>query len=804
MSHCPSCGQFVGPRDTCPHCGAHLGGRTALRAIKIAALAVTAVGLLLLWFLASRAEPPTVPIGQVGATMNLAYIRLEGQVTQGPNYDPASHYLSFWLADDSGEIYVAAYRHEAEDLVAANRVPALGDWVSVAGTLRVREDFTSLTLNAAGQLQVTRPEPFDLTVVEIDPYSELERVRLRGQVRGVHVPYKGLTLIGLRDATGAIEIAVPEETLALTGDLPALSPGQMVKVAGTVTFYKETPQLTLTDATDLTPLPEPADVAPVRLVSEIGPETIGDWVGVRGFVAGVAHFSAGLKLTLDDGSGQVTVLLWQDLYDELIAATALEEGTAITIYGQVSEYRGQVELIPELPVDVQLATAPLPPEPLAISELTAGDVGRHVQLCGRLGEPDPFSAGVKFALDDGTGQITLLLWQQTYDALADVQKLEAGTEVTVSGEVSEYRGELEIIPRRAADVTVTGYTPPPASEPLPIALITTDDVDQTVTLVGVLGEQEPFAAGVKYTLDDGSGEMILLLWQDVYDAAKSKLITGAEVQITGKIAEYKGDLEIIPRTAGDVTLLAQPTPTASPTELPLATPTPTATPTGTPLSTPTFTSTPPPLPTDTPSPTPTILTTPMGEIDTGCVGETLTLRGQVADTASFSGGFKFTLDDGTGKIVLVLWGDVYDAVAEVAGLNIGATVRVTGEIGEYEGELQITPAGANEVTVEVSGSGPDTPRCEIGGLSIADVGALIEIEGTVSRVEKFSSGLRVYVADGSGEMQLLLWQVVADRVPDGDKLIVGARVRAVGQVGEYKGVLQVVPRLPFDVTILSE
>ena len=84
------------------------------------------------------------------------------------------------------------------------------------------------------------------------------------------------------------------------------------------------------------------------------------------------------------------------------------------------------------------------------------------------------------------------------------------------------------------------------------------------------------------------------------------------------------------------------------------------------------------------------------------------------------------------------------------------------------------------------------------------MGALIEIEGGVSRVEEFSSGLRVYVADGTGEVQLLLWQNLADRVPNGERLVAESRVRAVGEVAEYKGTLQIVPRLPFDVEIVTD
>ena len=111
---------------------------------------------------------------------------------------------------------------------------------------------------------------------------------------------------------------------------------------------------------------------------------------------------------------------------------------------------------------------------------------------------------------------------------------------------------------------------------------------------------------------------------------------------------------------------------------------------------------------------------------------------------------------------------------------------------------------ASDVTVEITGSGPQASRHEIGSLSAADVGVLVEIEGNVSRVEAFSSGLRVYVADGTGEVQLLLWQNLAERVPNGEKLVVESRVRAIGEVAEYKGTLQIVPHLPFDVEIVTD
>ena len=147
MGDCPSCGRYVGPHDACPYCGAALSGRTPIRRLKVAALILALGGLLLLWLLATQTDVPTVEIGQANAMMNLAYVRVQGLVTRPPSYDPETDYFSFWLTDDSGELFVAAYRDETQALIHHGRMPALGDRVSVEGTLRVREDFISLTVN---------------------------------------------------------------------------------------------------------------------------------------------------------------------------------------------------------------------------------------------------------------------------------------------------------------------------------------------------------------------------------------------------------------------------------------------------------------------------------------------------------------------------------------------------------------------------------------------------------------------------------------------------------------------------------
>jgi DNA/RNA endonuclease YhcR with UshA esterase domain len=428
-------------------------GRTPIRVVKVAALALATVGLAVLWLVATRAEVPTIAIGQAGATMNLAYVRVEGRCTRTPSYDPEADTLSFWMADETGELRVTSYRAETRALIELGKVPALGDQVSVAGTLRIREDFRSLTIDVAEQLAITRVAPVARAIGSITPDDEYQRVRVRGQVRELVEPYQGLTLATLQDETGAIDVALSGELIALSGFAPPVEVGEAVEVAAAVSLYRGTPQLVPSSSADIVPLDKGVPIAAERFIVELSDEDAGEWVALQGTVADVASFSKGVKLTLDDGSGSLTLVLWQDVYEELRSAAELAVGAEIEAQGELSQYGGELELIPELAEDVQVLDAAPEPVTIPIGRLTKAEVGRTLTLAGVLGEPQNFSTGVKFPLSDGSGAITLLLWQEVYEAVPDVDLMAPGTRVEVTGRIDEYRGELEIIPQ-ADGVTV--------------------------------------------------------------------------------------------------------------------------------------------------------------------------------------------------------------------------------------------------------------------------------------------------------------------------------------------------------------
>ncbi|MEA3340588.1 MAG: hypothetical protein U9R15_11530, partial [Chloroflexota bacterium] len=104
----------------------------------------------------------------------------------------------------------------------------------------------------------------------------------------------------------------------------------------------------------------------------------------------------------------------------------------------------------------------------------------------------------------------------------------------------------------------------------------------------------------------------------------------------------------------------------------------------------------------------------------------------------------------------------------------------------------------------IAGASASAARREIGSLSGSDEGQRVMIEGDIIRVEGRGSWVKVFVGDGSGEVMVFIYQNVLDRIPNNTALgTPGNRVRVVGVVELYKGNLEVLPTLPYDVVVLE-
>lgn len=264
---------------------------------------------------------------------------------------------------------------------------------------------------------------------------------------------------------------------------------------------------------------------------------------------------------------------------------------------------------------------------------------------------------------------------------------------------------------------------------------------------------------------------------------------------------------LTPTNTSAATLIPSPTPTTVPTDTPIPTDTatiiptdrPTLTPTRTPTSTPAATRT--PFPSRTPLPEPTAVPIlPLSEVPANA-GAEVTIVGQIVTTASFSHGFKFTLSDGTGRVTLLMWGNVYDDCWDAPKINLGATVRATGTVGQFEGEWQVEPDFGGDVKVTAAAA-PLPPTQAIGSLGDY-MGQRVTATGEISRIEGTSSGVKLFVTDESGEILIFVWNNILDRIPNNQALgVPGTKVRVVGFVQEFRSNREIVPALPYDVEVL--
>jgi DNA/RNA endonuclease YhcR with UshA esterase domain len=86
---------------------------------------------------------------------------------------------------------------------------------------------------------------------------------------------------------------------------------------------------------------------------------IGRWVNIEGQVTDLRPFRAGMRADVgDDSRGSITVVMFDEIWNRLPFSLTLDVNNRLRVAGEVSEYRGRVELIPQLPADVQLLAAP--------------------------------------------------------------------------------------------------------------------------------------------------------------------------------------------------------------------------------------------------------------------------------------------------------------------------------------------------------------------------------------------------------------------------------------------------------------
>jgi DNA/RNA endonuclease YhcR with UshA esterase domain len=290
--------------------------------------------------------------------------------------------------------------------------------------------------------------------------------------------------------------------------------------------------------------------------------------------------------------------------------------------------------------------------------------------------------------------------------------------------------------------------------PTPIVDITNEYAGRVATVRGTLKSERAFKSGVRYVLKDDSGEITLVLFERAQRGAP-ELQVGATVEATGKVDFYKEAAQLVPARGVDLKVLAPP-----------------------------------------PPPEPPALMHTLSEADRG---RRVTVSGVVVEAAHFTAGFKYALDDGSGRVQVVLFERVYDRLKDPQVLNVGAVVTVTGEVDVFAETLQVAPG--NESDLVIAAGSREVREYVLGRLSGNDHNAVVRVSGTVDNVQAVRGGVEWLVKDASGTQKVRLDAVVAERLtPSLRENPVGARVVVIGRVRASRAAgLRIDVALPVDV-----
>jgi DNA/RNA endonuclease YhcR with UshA esterase domain len=321
----------------------------AVRSLKLITVLLATAGTLAFVF-ASRATPrPLTAIAAVQPSMNYAYVRIEGIVPAFASLQ-GNDYLSFRVMDAGGDLRVSAYRNVVEQLLAQNKVPRPGDRVTVEGTLRIRDDEPSLILNTVEGLMIETPDAPAITLSALDAMPMGDKATVTAQVRRIREISPRLRVVTLREGSATADMLLPVGD-AVFGEAPEVREGEWIEAAGGVGEYRDAKQLLPASASAIAKISAPpADLRPLAALND---DLLGQWVRVQATIDDLRPFAQGMRVMLSEDDTTLVAVLFDRVWQGLAFSETLQAGDVIQLQGELSDYRGELELIPELPVDVE-------------------------------------------------------------------------------------------------------------------------------------------------------------------------------------------------------------------------------------------------------------------------------------------------------------------------------------------------------------------------------------------------------------------------------------------------------------------
>lgn len=327
-----------------------------MRLLKALTLLLAIAGTAALVLASQATARPLTLIASISPAMNFAYVRVEGVVVDYPALAPEQDYLSFRVRDTSGEMRVSAYRATVKALLEAGRLPMPGDRVTVEGTLRVRDDEPSLTLNVAEALttQSAPAQTVDLAALDTLPLGA--RATVAGQARRLRAAGESLRIITLRQGDAEADVLIPLSLRPVFGAPPEISAGDWLTVTGGVGEYRgrrqvlpATAEAFIITRNDDKTTAQRLDIRPIGALNR---DLIGHWVATEGWLTDIREIARGALLEIEDAAGDTTTIAAFDAWFAWPFSQTITLGDRIIAQGALIDYKGRLEIQPQLPIDL--------------------------------------------------------------------------------------------------------------------------------------------------------------------------------------------------------------------------------------------------------------------------------------------------------------------------------------------------------------------------------------------------------------------------------------------------------------------
>lgn len=452
---CPACGKPTAGYTPCPHCGVDPKNRIGIKAVAVICVIALVLGSGYFAMHLATAGPQPILISSIDRWLDYAYVWVAGTVVSGPSLSTSS--LSFNVQDSSGQLRIEVYDPTYKTLIAENRVPTVGDSVTVFGQLRVY-------LDGSVELRVSKPEDLLLTKAQVVQTSIQEvlnswyttkelaykRVIIEGKIIGLR-PLSSAKIFTLEDnSRNTIDLYVHNGLMYLEGRSLDLKLLQVVRVTVGVSEYGGTPQLALADYDDIEVI---ENQLPTQVSLEAVDNTLVDqFVKVSGevvFVEMVGEYSSlavyERQIWLDN---QYTprVILDEDIYKLLPDNTRqlLRRGSNAELVGRVSRSGATLRINLVGPPELSLQSGTYEP-PLVenFANITLDNKDNLVKVEGSIVSSVDVVKGTlpsdhEFVLQDNFGDnIKLWVTNTVYERM--FYSLAVGDNVRVVGKVVDGR-----------------------------------------------------------------------------------------------------------------------------------------------------------------------------------------------------------------------------------------------------------------------------------------------------------------------------------------------------------------------------